>query len=328
MGERCRAHFGKAPGVGYNSPALKHVTVYAPGSASNLGPGFDCLGIAFTGRGDRVTATADEAPGVRVSSVSDPRIPLDAARNTAAIAASSVLRRAGAPARFGLRIDVDKGLPLSGGMGGSAASAVAGAMAADALLGSSLSREELMQAALDAEAVVAGRHADNVAPSLFGGAVLVVSLEPLLLARVKVHASLALVLVSPDYQVETAAARAVLPRDVSRQDAVLQSARLAALVLGLERAEPELIRGSMQDVIAEPARRHLYPGFVEAQAGGLKAGAFGVVVSGAGPTLVAVAPAPSAEHVAAALESAYESKGIAAHAHCARADDRGARIED
>jgi homoserine kinase len=213
-------------------------------------------------------------------------------------------------------------------MGGSAASAVAGAVAADALLGSRLSREELLQAALDAEAVVAGRHADNVAPSLIGGAVLVVSVEPLLLARVQVHAALALVLVSPDYQVETAAARAVLPGAVSRPDAVLQSARLAALVLGLERADGDLIHGSMEDLIAEPARRHLYPGFPEARASGLEAGAFGVVVSGAGPTVVAVAPTSAAERVAAALADAYRAKGISAQAHCAQADDAGARIVD
>jgi homoserine kinase len=305
---------------------LKHVRVYAPGSASNLGPGFDCLGIAFTGRGDQVTATSDEAGGVRVASVSDARIPLDPSRNTAAIAAASVLRRAGAPAGFGLRLDIQKGLPLSGGMGGSAASAVAGAVAADALLGSSLSREDLLQAALDAEAVVAGRHADNVAPSLFGGAVLVVSLEPLLLARLQVHPELALVLVSPDYQVETAAARAVLPREVTRASAVSQAARLGALVLGLERADEGLIRGSMTDLIAEPARRPLYPGFAEARADGLRAGALGVVVSGAGPTVVAVVPAETAERVAAALEGAYRAQGIGARAHCATADDQGARV--
>ncbi len=307
---------------------MKRVTVYAPGSASNLGPGFDCLGIAFTGRGDRVTATSEGLPGVRVGSVSDPRIPLDPSRNTAAIAASSVLRRAGAPATCGVRLDVDKGLPLSGGMGGSAASAVAGAVAADALLGSNLPREVLLEAALDAEAVVAGRHADNVAPSLFGGAVLVVGLEPLLLARVRVHPDLALVLVSPDYQVETAAARAVLPKSVSRAEAILQSARLGALVLGLERAEAELIRGTMEDVIAEPARRHLYPGFPEARKGALGAGAFGVVVSGAGPTLIAIALRAAAERVAEALEAAYRALGIAAIAHCAQADDRGARFVD
>jgi homoserine kinase len=307
---------------------LQRVTVYAPGSASNLGPGFDCFGIAFTGRGDRVTATSDRAPGVHIASVSDPRIPVDPHRNTAAIAASSVLRRAGAPAGFGLRLDVEKGLPLSGGMGGSAASAVAGAVAADSLLGSNLSREDLLGAALDAEEAVAGRHADNVAPSLFGGAVLVLSLEPLLLAQVRVHAGLALVLVSPDYQVETAAARAVLPAVLARADAVRQSARLAALVLGLERADPELLRGSMEDLIAEPARRHLYPGFVEARASGLQAGAYGVVVSGAGPTVVAITSVDTAQRVAAALEAAYRAQGIDARAHCAETDEGGARVVD
>jgi homoserine kinase len=305
---------------------LNRVTVYAPGSASNLGPGFDCLGIAFSGRGDRVTATAESPPGVRVASVSDPRIPVDPARNTAAIAAASVLQRAGLAASRGLRLEIEKGLPLSGGMGGSAASAVAGAVAADALTGANLPREELLRAALDAEAVVAGRHADNVAPSLYGGAVLVVGLEPLLLARVRVHPGLALVLVSPDYQVETAAARAVLPREVSRADAVLQAARLGALLLGLERAEAELIRGSMVDLIAEPARGHLYPGFSEARASGLAAGALGVVVSGAGPTVVAVAPLEAAKRVESALAAAYRGLGIEAKAHCAQADDLGARV--
>jgi homoserine kinase len=199
-------------------------------------------------------------------------------------------------------------------------------VAADALLGSKLPRAELLAAALDAEAVVAGRHADNVAPSLFGGAVIVVSLDPLLLARVRVHPGLALVLVSPEYQVETAAARAVLPKDVARADAVLQSARLGALVLGLERAEADLIRGSMEDLIAEPARRHLYPGLPEARAAALAAGALGVVVSGAGPTVVAIVLAEAADRVALALGEPYRSLGIGAQVHRAQADDSGARL--
>ena len=132
------------------------VTVYAPGSVSNLGPGFDCLGIAFTGRGDRVTVRRTDAPGVRVTAVSDPRIPTDAALNTAAIAAAAVLAQAGGDG--GLELTIEKGLPLAAGMGGSAASAVAGAVAADAVLGSHLHRMDLMAAALEGEAVVSGRH--------------------------------------------------------------------------------------------------------------------------------------------------------------------------
>lgn len=304
---------------------MDRVTAYAPGSASNLGPGFDCLGVAFTGKGDRVTACRNGPAGVRVLSVSDPRIPADPARNTAAIAASAVLRRGGSD--VGLELTIQKGLPLAGGMGGSAASAVAGAVAANALLGFGLGTVDLLAAALEAEGVVAGRHADNVAPSLLGGAVLVLGLDPPRLGPVRVHGSLALVLVSPSYQVETAAARAVLPASISRSDAVGQAASLAGLVLGLERGDADLIRGSMVDRIAEPSRAGLYPGYPEARAAAFEAGALGVAVSGAGPTILAITPEEAAASVAAAFEAAYRGLGIEAHSHAARVDHEGARIE-
>ncbi len=298
---------------------------YAPGSTSNLGPGFDCLGLAFTGKGDRVRAEVVASPGVRVVSVSDPRIPKDPARNTAAIAAAWVLRRAGSEA--GLDLTVEKGLPLSGGMGGSAASAVAGAVAAHAALGAELSKEDLLQAALEAEAVVAGRHLDNVAPSLLGGAVLVVTQDPPRFARVRVDPSLGLVLATPAYGVETARARAVLPSDVPRADAIAQAASLAGLLLGLERGEADLVRASMQDRIAEPARASLYPGYAEARAAAIAAGALGVVVSGAGPTVVAIVAEAASRAVGDALVSGYHSVGIEAVAHEAHVDETGARVE-
>ena len=298
---------------------------YAPGSTSNLGPGFDCLGVAFTGKGDRVRAEVVTSPGVRVVSVSDPRIPTDPARNTAAIAAASVLRRSGS--EVGLDLTVDKGLPLAGGMGGSAASAVAGALAADAALGACLSRDALLEAALEAETVVAGRHLDNVAPSLLGGAVLVVGQDPPQFAAVRVDPSLALVLATPAYGVETARARAVLPASVSRADAILQASRLAALLLGLERGELDLVRACMHDLIAEPARAALYPGYGEARAAALLAGALGVVVSGAGPTVVALASLALAPAVGVALRDGYLSVGIEATTHEAQVDELGARVE-
>ena len=298
---------------------------YAPGSTSNLGPGFDCLGVAFTGKGDRVRAEVVAARGVRVVSVSDPRIPTDPARNTAAIAAAAVLRRA--PGTHGLDLAVDKGLPLSGGMGGSAASAVAGALAADAALGTALAKDALLEAALEAETVVAGRHLDNVAPSLLGGAVLVVAQDPPRFARVRVDPGLALVLATPAYGVETARARAVLPADVTRAHAIAQASRLAALLLGLERGELDLVRASMHDLIAEPARASLYPGYPEAREAALAAGALGVVVSGAGPTVVAVVGLALAPAVAAALRTGYLSVGIEATTHEAQVDELGARVE-
>jgi homoserine kinase len=304
---------------------VERVTAYAPGTASNLGPGFDCLGVAFTGKGDRVTATRSEFPGVRVVSVSDSRLPTDAERNTAAIAAAAVLRAA--ETEHGIDLTIEKGLPLSGGMGGSAASAVAGALAADALLGTGLRTLDLLFAALEAEAVVAGRHADNVAPALLGGAVLVGGLDPPQLTVVNVHPSIALVLATPDYGVETARARSVLPATVPRGDAVTQAASLAALVLGLERGDGDLIRRSMSDRIAEPARAGLYPGYLEARDAALRAGALGVAVSGAGPTVLALASSATSHAVAGALQGAYRSAGIAVTTHFAGVDS-GARVLD
>jgi homoserine kinase len=300
------------------------VTAFAPGSASNLGPGFDCLGVALSGQGDRVTARRAPGAGVRVVSISDTRIPVEAARNTAAIAASGVLRRAGSDA--GIDLAIDKGLPLAGGLGGSAASAVAGAVAADALIGAGLPREALLDAALAAESVVAGRHADNVAPSLFGGLVLVLEMEPPRLVFARVHEGLSFVVATPVYGVETARARAVLPRKIPRGVGVAQSAHLAALVLALERGDGDLILHAMVDRIAHPARASLYPGYAEARDAGLAAGAHGIAVSGAGPTLVAIAPRGTEERVAAAVEEAYRRSGHAAKARLAEVDQAGARI--
>lgn len=311
--------------------AGRSVHVYAPGSASNLGPGFDCLGVAVSGKGDTVLARGAHAPGVRVVSVSDPLVPLESERNTAAVAAASVLRRHLArregrpPLLPGLELEIMKGLPVAGGMGGSAASAVAGAMAADLLLGARLPKQELLEAAVEGEEAVSGRHADNVAPALFGGGVLVLSVEPLRVVPVKVHPTLRFVLASPAYQVETAHARALVPGSVSRHDAVAQAAALGALLLGLEHGDANLLRDAMEDRIAEPARMSLYPGYAEARAAALEAGAAGVAVSGAGPTVVAVGVGAS-EAVGRALRDAYAKLGIDVLIHDARVDDAGARV--
>ncbi len=302
----------------------ERVTAYAPGSVSNVGPGFDCLGIAIEGRGDLVHARRATTPGVRVNVRNDARIPSDPARNTAALAAQAALRRAGCDA--GLELEVEKGLPLAGGLGGSAASAVAGAVAADALLGLGLARFALLECALAAEEVVAGRHADNVAPSLLGGAVLVARLTPLTVVPLHVDASLALVLATPAYQVETARARAVLPTHVPRHEAVQQAANLAQLLVALSRGDGALMRDALDDRIAEPARRELYPGYPEARAAAFEAGALGVAVSGAGPTIAAIARHAAAESVRAALVAGYAGAGFEATAFATGVDLQGARV--
>lgn len=304
---------------------MEHATAYAPGSTSNVGAGFDCLGIAIAGMGDVVHAHLAGSPGVAVRQVSDPRIPTDPQRNTAALAAAEVLRRSGASGA-GLTLSVEKGLPLAGGLGGSAASAVAAAVAANAVLGGPLGQEALLECALEAEAVVAGRHPDNAAPSLLGGAVLVLGVDPLRYARIHVHPSLRLVFASPAYGVETARARAVVPTQVARADAVGQAAALGGLVLGLERGDPALLRHAVRDRLAEPFRIPLYPGYEAAREAALAAGACGVAVSGAGPTLLALAPAGGEQAVGEAVVKAYERAGFASRLHLAAVDGEGARL--
>jgi homoserine kinase len=301
-------------------------TAFAPATVSNLGPGFDCLGLAVTTGGDRVTVRRVSTAGVRVASVSDPRIPVDPERNTAALAASAVLRRAGQA--VGLELSVEKGLPLAAGLGGSAASAVAGAVAANAVLGSTLSRRELVLCALDAEAVVSGRHADNVAPAVWGGAVLVLSLEPLRLVTLRVAEKLRFVIATPEYAVETQQARAALPEAVRREDAVAQAAGLGALVLALERGDTKTLGAALEDRIALPYRAPLYPGFAEARDAALEAGALGATISGAGPTVVAVVSTESdaGSRVVEAMRAAYAAAGFASNLTVARVDVRGAHL--
>jgi homoserine kinase len=202
---------------------------------------------------------------------------------------------------------------------------VAGAVAAQLLLELRWPQREMLLAALEAETVVSGRHPDNVAPSLFGGAVLICDPDEPVFARVKMHPDLRLALVTPAYEVETAAARAVLPPAVPRAAAVGQAARLGTLMLGLERGDPDLIDAAMRDQIAEPARAALFPGYPQARAAGLQAGACGVAVSGAGPTIVAVALEPDAEAAAQAMREAYGRLGIHAVTQVTRADEQGAR---
>lgn len=197
----------------------------------------------------------------------------------------------------------------------------------NALLGSPLDERALLDAALEAETVVAGRHADNVAPALLGGVVLVRSVDPLDLVRLSYPTELRIVLVQPEQRLPTAQARAVLPNVVERAVAVRQSANVAAMVAALASGDLDLLRRALDDGIAEPARAPLLPGFREAKAAALEAGALGCSISGAGPTSFGFAADDvSAERIGGAMCAAYRSRGVATTSRVARIDDQGARL--
>ena len=304
---------------------LVRARAFAPGSVGNVGPGLEILGLAVAGAGDEVLVERIDATGVLVRDAGHPDLPTRADRNTAALAAAEVLRRAGSPVR-GLAVSVRKGLPLSGGQGGSAASAVAAAVAANRLLGDPLERSVLLDACLAAEETVAGRHADNVAPSLLGGAVLVRSLTPLDVVCLPVPAELRVALAHPDQRLRTRDARAVLPREVPLEVALAQAAQVAAMVAALTTGDYPLLGRAIDDRIAEPARAPLLPGFVEAKAAALAAGALGASISGAGPTAFALVHGDeTARAVASAMEAAYRKAGVVAQVRVAQVDRQGAR---
>ena len=265
------------------------VRVVAPASIGNLGVGFDALGAALPGPVDELVARRSPAPGVEVVAVhgDDGRLPRGAERNTAAVAAAAVLARSGLAA--GLALELTKGIPLAGGLGSSAASSVAGALAADTLIGSDLSTADLLACALAGERAGCGAgHGDNIAPCLLGGIVLVRGLDPVDAVRLPVPAGLAAALLHPPVELETRTARAALGPTVRLADAVAQWADLAAFVAALHRSDWELLERSLRDHVAEPRRAALVPGFRAVQRAARESGALGCSLSGAGPSIFAL----------------------------------------
>jgi homoserine kinase len=293
----------------------------------NVGPGLDVLGLAVAGRGDTVTAAATGGDAIVLLDPGHPSLPTDPARHASALAADAVRRRAGRPA-FGASLRVTKGLPLSGGQGGSAASAAAGAGAMNALLGMPLDTHGVIEAALEAESRLAGRHADNIAPSVLGGLVLVRSLDPLDCIRLPVPSGLFIALVHPHMELRTAEGRAVLPAEVPRATVIHQMAQTAAIVAGACLGDLALLGRAIDDRLAEPARAPLLRGFADAKRAAIMAGALGCSISGSGPTAFALAgDRATADRAAAAMQAAYAAAGVTADAQVTTPDLVGLRIE-
>lgn len=292
--------------------AFSRAEAFAPASMGNVGIGFDILGLAFEEPGDIVRAEWREKPGAVMLRIEGDNglLPLEPTRNTACVAANYVLDMI--ESRQGVGLTLFKHLPLASGLGSSAASAVAAAVAVNALLGEPLSRDELLPACLAGEASVSGYHADNVAPSLMGGIVLVGGTTSAEIIRLPVPSGLHLGLFTPAIEVTTADARAVLPDTVSLRTVVRQTAGVAAFIDALYREDIVAMGQAMQqDHIVEPARLHLIPHLEAARKAAHQQGAAGVVISGAGPTLCAVCEsAASARAAAAAMADAYSQQGI------------------
>ena len=308
--------------------AIRQARASAPASIGNVGPGFDILGQAFDAVRDTVTAVREDQPGVRLGEVSGlvASLPDDVASNTALAAAAAVLDAA--RVEHGVRLSIDKGVPLAAGMGGSAASAVAAAVAVNALLDTPFSTHELFLFALEGERVACDPpHWDNVMASLLGGLVLAARLAPPTLARLVAPAGVTSILFHPSTRIETRSARQLLERKVSMELVVEHSRRVAALVAGCASSDLDLIRAGLEDVLIEPQREHLLPVLPMVKRAALAAGALGCSFSGSGPSVFAWAPDDKAAAVEDAMACAFMEAGLSARAYRAPIESAGARVE-
>ncbi len=310
-------------------PGASQATAFAPASVGNVGVGFDLLGHALEGVGDRVTVArgaADE--GIRILGIRRDGqrvdLPLQPEANTATRGLLRFQRDQRLPA---LNVTIEKGIPLGSGMGSSAASAVAAVVAANALLEVPLPRQALLDYALEGERVAsAAVHADNVAPSLFGGLVLCPTWDLPRVTRMPVPEELCCVLIHPHLSVHTREARALLTPEVPMGRLVEQAGRLAGVITGCYTSDVSLIAAHLSDVVVEPQRAHLVTGFADVKAAALAAGALGSSLSGSGPSVFAWCTRDCASRVRDAMVDAFGTHRVLCDAWLSAIDAPGARV--
>ncbi|MEM2836076.1 MAG: homoserine kinase [Candidatus Bathyarchaeia archaeon] len=300
---------------------LTLIEAVAPATSANLGAGFDVFGVALNALFDKVTVEKinDEAIKIEVYGEGSREIPVEPEKNTAGIVAMEMLKRA--RERCGLMIRVYKGIRPGSGLGSSAASAAATAVAINDLLGLNLTPIQLIETAAMGEVASAGSpHADNVSAAILGDFTLIVSREPLEVLKLKLPPNAEFAIVIPEIKVDTRLARSVLPKQVSLSSMVYNIGRAAAFIAGIALNSIEVMGKGMMDAIIEPARAHLIPGLSHVKEAALKAGAAGVAISGAGPSVIALVDSEkvNANEVALVMRDAFKEVGVKSKPLCAK----------
>ena len=307
---------------------MNSIRVFAPATVSNVSCGFDVLGFAMEGPGDEVqlTLTSDHEIKIKAIHPASVKLPMSVEKNTAGVAVNSFLSAIGS--KQGVEIVLIKNLPLGSGMGSSGASAVAALVAINHLLGNPLSPMELIPHAMEAERIACGSaHADNVAPSILGGFVLVREYDPLDVISIPIKAKLWCTLVHPHIELKTEDSRKVLKTEIPLVDAVTQTGNIAALMIGLMKPDPSLISKSLQDVIAEPLRAQFIPGFDAIKKVATKCGALGCGISGSGPSIYALSETEEiARQVGDQIHLIFQRNKINSEEYVSAISDKGARI--
>lgn len=290
----------------------RRIKVFAPATVANVTCGFDILGFAVHQPGDEVIMELRDTPGVVIKSIKGDGgvLPKAADKNTVSVAIQSFLDHLGR--QEGIDIYLNKKMPLGSGLGSSAASAVAGIYGANYLLGQPLEAIDLLPFAMKGEALACGEaHADNVAPALLGGFVLIRSYQPLDVIRIPCSKELFASIIHPQIEIATKDARSILKKSILLKDAVNQWGNIAGLITGLITGDHQLISRSMHDVIVEPVRSMLIPGFDRVKKAALEQGALGCGISGSGPSIFALSDSSERAHeVGLAMATAFKKIDI------------------
>lgn len=306
------------------------IKVFAPATVANVACGFDVLGFAVDSPGDEVILKLRSTSGIKISKITgdDGRLPREPDRNTVGVSVQNFLKHIGS--KQGIEISLNKKMPLGSGLGSSAASAVAGVFAVNQLLGMPMTQEQLLPFAMEGERMACGSaHADNVAPSLLGGFVLIRSYDPLDIIKIPTPKNLYCTIIHPQIEVQTKDARDILKKRVLLKDAVTQWGNVAGLIAGLMKSDYELIGRSMHDVIVEPIRSILIPGFDDVKRSAIEAGALGCGISGSGPSIFALSKDQKTAHKAGQrMQEVFTELKIGSEVYVSKINNAGPIIMD
>src|SRR5688572_7722210 len=307
---------------------MKTVRAFAPATVANVSCGFDVFGFAVEHPGDEVMLTLTEEPGVRMKKIEgdNGRLPMEAEKNTAGVAVLAFLKAI--KSNQGVDIILKKNLPLGSGMGSSAASSVAALVGINHLLGEPFSKKDLLPFAMEAERIACGSaHADNVAPSLIGGFVLIRGYDPLDVVSIPTPENLYCTLIHPHLELNTQDSRQVLRSNIALKDAITQWGNIAGLVAGLMKPDFGLISRSLKDVVAEPVRSVLIPGFDAIKELAVKEGALGCGISGSGPTIFSLCmEREQATRIGKVIQKQFSEYKLHSDVFVSKINQEGARI--
>ncbi len=306
------------------------IKVFAPASVSNVGPGFDILGFALYEPGDEIILKKTSSEKLEISKITGDggKLPYDIEKNTASVAIKSLLDKY--EISQGVSIEVNKKMGLGSGLGSSAASAVGAVFAANELLELNLSTKDLLSHALAGEFVASKAiHADNVAPSLYGGFVLIRGYDPIDIIKIEAPKDLFCTIIYPDIEIKTSEARAILPSDVSLKNVISQTGNVSALIYGLATEDYSLISRSLNDVIIEPVRSKLITGYYQIKKAAMEAGALGCNISGSGPSMFALSNSEVvANRIAAETKNVVTKLGLDSVTYVSKVNEVGPKILD